>query len=236
MSKMRSQTRIVTVIHTKLSAGKTRNRGLKDYSGVRFGRLVAMEFIEREPVYNNHKWRFLCDCGTSKALRIKDVRSGHTSSCGCLFTETIATRNTTHGLSRPHPAEYKVWKDMRSRCRNPNRRDYLDYGGRGISVCQRWDDFAAFFEDIGPRPDGMTLDRRDVDGNYEPSNCQWATATEQANNRRSNRYVCINGHTRTLHQWCEYHGVGFSTASWRLRQGWSVDDIFSNTDRRQCPR
>jgi hypothetical protein len=176
-------------------------RSLKDYTGQRFGRLVAVQLIERDwSSDNDHTLLFRCDCGTMAARSIRNVRSGHTSSCGCLARELTIARNTTHGLSRKHPREYRTWKDMRARCNNPNNGSYSDYGGRSIRVCERWDDFAAFFEDMGPRPEGMTLDRKDVDGDYEPKNCRWATHGVQANNKRSTRFVVLHGERRSLEQ------------------------------------
>lgn len=119
---------------------------------------------------------------------------------------------------------------MRSRCRNPNDSDYADYGGRGIAVCDRWQAFAAFYDDMGDRPAGFTLDRIDVNGNYEPTNCRWAGAQQQANNKRSNRAIEIGGVSQTLQQWCDQFGVEPSKARYRLRQGWALDQVFSLGD------
>lgn len=166
---------------------RQRNRPLKDYAGQRFNRLLAIRLIEREPVWNDHLWLFRCDCGNEPSLRIKSVRIGHTKSCGCLHSEGVAARNTTHGLSRAYGSEFRIWKGMRARCSNPRHNDFKLYGGRGISVCDRWSDFAAFVEDMGPRPAGLSIDRINVNGNYEPGNCRWATAKEQANNKRNSR-------------------------------------------------
>lgn len=221
--------------HLKLDkpAGRIRNRPLKDYAGARFGRLVALSLIERDLAENNHLWLFRCDCGTEKAARIKNVRSGNTTSCGCAFSEMVAARNATHGLSRHHSREYRTWKDMRARCSNPNDSDFASYGGRGIRVCERWGDFAAFYADMGDRPTGATLDRIDVNGHYEPGNCRWATATEQANNKRGNRWITMNGETRTLQQWCDAYGIDHSKAGYRLRRGWPLERVFSKDDYRR---
>lgn len=214
-----------------------RNRALKDYTGQRFGRLTAQLMVERgDRPENNHLWRFACDCGRVVDARIKNVRSGHTQSCGCLHAELMAQRNTTHGLSRAKRREYRSWKDMRARCRNPNDSDYKDYGGRGISVCDRWEDFENFYADMGDRPNGMTLDRIEVNGNYEPSNCRWAPHKVQANNKRSNHLIELNGETRTLQAWCDKLGIEPSKVRYRLKAGCTPDQAFSSGDMRSDGR
>lgn len=221
----------MSYLKTEKPEGRRRNRPLKDYTGQRFGRLIAVRLVERDPKWNAHKWLFKCDCGNEKVASIKDARTGHTSSCGCLHAEGLAARNATHGMSdRP---EYKAWKDMRARCANPRRGDYKDYGGRGVSVCAQWAEFDVFLRDMGPRPVGRTIDRIDVNGNYEPANCRWALPKTQANNKRSNRIITIDGVTQTLQAWCEHYGVEPSKARWRLAQGWPIERVFSGTDYRK---
>lgn len=192
--------------------------------GQKYGKLTVAGSIDG-------KWSCLCDCGGVKTVTTKQLRSGQTASCGCALSEMLRLRNSTHGLSRD-PA-YRSWKDMRSRCNTPTDSDYKDYGGRGIKVCDRWSDFAAFLADMGPRPFGMSVDRKDVNGNYEPSNCRWADAKTQANNKRSNHFIEWGERRQTLAAWCAETGVDQSKARYRLRMKWPVEKVFSMEDFRR---
>lgn len=149
---------------------------LQDLIGQRFGRLVV--FGKSTRLSNaGALWECICDCGSTSTVNSLKLRSGKTSSCGCYRKEILD--QTTHGLSNKTNT-YRSWKEMRNRCNNPKAQNYKWYGGRGIIICERWDSYQAFLSDMGDRPEGKTLDRKDSDGNYEPSNCKWSTSKEQA--------------------------------------------------------
>ena len=154
------------------------------FAGKKFGRLQLLHFNGMSD--GRQKWFCRCDCGVELVRDLHLVSTGHTASCGCLAREAIVSRNLIHGHSvrgRPTP-EFVTWGHMLQRCRNPNCRDYPSYGGRGITVCERWLKFQNFFQDMGKRPHGLTLERKDNEGGYSPDNCCWATQSDQNRNQR----------------------------------------------------
>lgn len=190
-----------------------------DLTGQRFGRLTVLERAEKRK-NGMAFWICLCDCGnTTQPIRTADLKNGKTKSCGCLRNKA------KHGMS--YSRIYQIWVDLKSRCFNQNHKSFKHYGGRGITVCDEWrNSFEAFYEWALSHgySDGLTIDRIDVDGNYCPANCRWATYKMQENNTRRNRYLTYNGKTQTMKQWAEEFNINYVTLSSRINTlHWTVE-------------
>lgn len=165
----------------------------KDISGQRFSRLVALSYVRT--VDRRAIWKCQCDCGSVIMVAGKLLRSGNTKSCGCLKLDVLRQRSITHGhtvgsiAGRARSREYTTWRNMLARCENPKNTEWENYGGRGIAVCERWHTFEVFLKDMGLKPLGLTLERKDTNGNYCKENCCWATGSQQAYNRREHAHV-----------------------------------------------
>ena len=168
---------------------------------------------------------YKCECGNVKWINKYNVTMGYTRSCGCLTK--IHPNHTIHGGRGTRL--YGIWKSMRERCNTSSCNSYKNYGGRGIKICDEWDNFAVFREwALGAGyTDSLTIDRIDVNGNYEPDNCRWADYKTQANNTRANRLLTLNGVTKTMTQWADITGIKAATIHARLKRGWSVERALS---------
>lgn len=189
----------------------------------RYGRLSVIGSAYR--LKRHYYVECLCDCGTRRAFSVHHLKSGASRSCGCLIVDT----SRTHGATGT--PTYTSWEQMHQRCYNKNNKAYRNYGWRGIAVCERWrgpSGFANFLADMGTRPEGKSIDRYpNKNGNYEPSNCRWATRTEQNRNSRKNKFLTWKGETLTQSAWAERLGIGPKTIEGRLSRGWSVDRTLS---------
>ncbi len=191
-----------------------------DRTGQRYGRLLITRLHSIKPT----QWNAICDCGVKTVVRGGHIANGHTTSCGCVASDVLIARNTTHGhASGKREREYRIWKGMKTRCLNVNHHSYPDYGGRGIKICSRWlNSYENFLSDMGRCniPNGM-IERKNNDGPYSSENCRWATAIEQANNRRGNHLIEYQGETLTIAQWSRKLGFDQQLIRDRLILGWN---------------
>lgn len=189
-----------------------------DITGERYGRLTAIS--RGEAAGRRTKWNFRCDCGAEVSRLLENVRTGETQSCGCLRKEITRERSMTHGhsIGRKMSRTLKSYQHAKSRCFNPGDEKYPIYGGRGITMCSAWaGDFSRFLLDMGECPPGRTLDRVDVNGHYEPRNCRWATARQQARTRTDNVIVDHNGQRMILKDFAALMKVGYKALHARVK-------------------
>jgi len=195
-------------------------------AGRRFSSLTGIRVVGTNPHNGNAVWLFRCDCGEDREAAGYDVRRGKVIDCRTCGAERLRLASVKHDRSLTN--EYAIWTGMKTRCFNSHAAAYPDYGGRGITVCERWLSFDAFLVDIGPRPSlTHSIERRDNDGNYEPSNCYWATLSEQAMNKRSTVRVEFRGETVTVQELSERTGVSVTTLRGRIARGLSGEVLGS---------
>lgn len=198
-------------------------RKFKDITGQRFGRLIAVKY------FGKSKWRCKCDCGNIVNIDGRDLRCGSTKSCGCLQKEIVSNiitkQSTKHGKSGTRL--YNIYNGMKDRCYNKNDKDYYNYGGRTITMCNDWkNDFKVFYDwsMSNGYNDSLSIDRIDVNGNYEPNNCRWVNMKIQQRNRRNNKEYTINGETHCLSEWCEILNLKYDTVYHRLTKlNWTIE-------------
>lgn len=203
----------------------------KDITGVRFGKLVAICF-DSEYRYpggsRTERWLCKCDCGNTVSVLRKGLLSGNTKSCGCSISEINRKRLTVHGGKGTKL--YEVWCSIKGRCYNGKNRAFKHYGARGIAMCDEWRvNYASFrkWSYSNGYAEGLTIDRINVNGNYEPDNCRWVDMTVQANNRTNSIEITYNGETHTCSEWARITGINYDTLNNRYHAGMSPEDILS---------
>mgnify|MGYP004683691869 CR=1 FL=1 len=202
---------------------------LKDLTGQRYGRLIVLE--RSNNIGNKTAWLCKCDCGKKTVVSGNNLHNGHVRSCGCLWKDIVPENNkklnTRHGET--HSKLHQTWSNMRYRCNNPRCKSYKDYGGRGITICEEWESYEAFrdWSLANGFADDRSIDRIDVNGNYEPSNCRWTDMKTQSNNKRDNNYLKFQGQTHTIQEWSEITGIKWTTIKERIKRGWTVEKALS---------
>ena len=208
---------------------------LLDLTGQRFGRLTVLSRAEdyiSPKGKKSSRWLCQCDCGNIKVILGSALKNRRTRSCGCIAKEKIGNYKRTHGKYQTRI--YKTWRGMKDRCLNTKHNRYPRYGGRGISICEEWLHFESFYEWAmahGYR-DGLSIDRINVNGNYEPSNCRWITIKKQANNKGNSRYLTFNGETHTMAEWSEITGINYDTIRNRLNSGWTTEQVLTTKQKK----
>lgn len=210
-----------------------------DFVPETFGRLTTIgpKFILRNANGTKQAYQVcLCECGNVAAYRTSNVIRGNSTQCGNCRTAQIARKNTHHGENTSIP-EYSTWANLLTRTRNKNAPCADNYINRGIGTCARWQEpngqgYLNFLADMGRKPGPeYTIERKDVNGNYCPENCVWATREEQSRNRRSNVHVTINGVTKLKKDWLDAAGISFATLRWRLAAGWSIERAYTEKNK-----
>lgn len=198
-----------------------------DLTGQRFGRWTVLNY-SCTGKHSEALWSCKCDCGAVKEVRGNDLRRGKSLSCKCLNYEV----STSHGMSGTKL--YQVWANTKARCYDENGESYELYGGRGITVCDKWHTFEGFYEDMGDSYiEGLSIDRIDVNGNYKKDNCRWADAITQQNNRRITKYYTVDGITDSFANLCRTFQVNYDMARGRIRSGWDIAKVFHTPSSRK---
>ena len=198
---------------------------LLDLTGQKFGNLTV---IKRIPAKKT-TWQCKCNCGNITNVYRGSLLNGDTKSCGC------KAGYRKHGMSQTR--QFRIWYHVINRCNSPSDDSYELYGGRGIKVCNRWLDFSNFWEDMKEGySDELSIERKDVNGNYEPDNCKWATAKEQSNNTRRNVKITFNGETKNISQWASEIGLGLNPLKGRIKRGWGIERALTTPVKKYKPR
>jgi hypothetical protein len=201
-----------------------------------FNRLTVIEKSISSP--QGTRWLCKCECGNTTIVLGKKLINQHTQSCGCFKKEWASINKITHGLTKKgdktNRALHGIWCQMRNRCEDPTNPAYKDYGGRGITVCERWQTFIHFFNDMGKRPSiKHSIERQDNNAGYYPDNCYWATMWEQAANRRNNTSITFEGKTQHLSAWAREKGLATNTLSMRIKEyNWPIEKALNTPSKK----
>lgn len=219
------------ILEVSLRKARSTNCGCANRLSVESGKVYGQWRAvapDKNSLPGKRRWICRCSCGTEKSVSVGHLVNGRSKNCGCVRKVTFTP--LTHGatVGRKMSPEYQSWRAMIGRCTNQDQINYKNYGGRGITVCKDWaSSFERFFADMGPRPQGMSLDRIDVDGPYSAANCRWANSKTQARNTRKNVYLTFNGRTLTVSEWALELGMPLPTLHARLRRGWTDMDALT---------
>lgn len=198
-----------------------------ELTGNKFGRLTVVKKIGGTK-YGNVSWECLCDCGNTTIVTGSHLNSNHTTSCGCYQRQRASEASLQHGhsLNGVMSPTYGSWSHMKTRCNNPNYPFFENYGGRGITYCERWSKFDNFLEDMGERPKGRySLERIDNEGNYEPSNCKWIPLGNQAYNTTRSANLTYKGKTKCMAEWAKILNVSYWKIKYRRKKGVPFNEI-----------
>jgi hypothetical protein len=213
------------VLTAEVKTERARQRMIVVRPGDRYGRLAVIgeEATEHAAGRSFRRFSCRCECGVLVSVRLQNLRSGQVESCGCVYVQH------GHASRMARTRTYHSWQCMIQRCSNPSATGYGNYGGRGVTVCERWaNSFESFLSDMGERPPRHTLDRYpNPNGNYEPGNCRWAIQTDQMRNMRRNRWITFGGETLCLTDWSLRTGLPIPTLIYRLDAGWPIKDVLT---------
>lgn len=205
--------------------------------GNKYGRLTVLKLAPKRENSTKRYWICECECGNIIEVRTANLISGHTKSCGCLHKEILKQDRYGNNIDNinKHKIIYSVWNSMRSRCYNPKNKAYKYYGERGIKICDEWQYFPNFKKwacENGYNI-GLTIDRIDSNGNYEPNNCRWTTMKKQQNNKRNTKYLTYKGITKPVAEWRDIYGLTKDQINYRIRAGWDIEEILGIKPRKR---
>lgn len=204
---------------------------LKDLTGQKFGKLTVIKRVENSK-WNETRWLCKCECGNETIVNYGKLAYKHTTSCGCYAKELFINNVSKHNLRKTRL--YNIWANMKQRCFNKNNKFYNRYGGRGITICNEWEnDFKNFYDWSikNGYKDNLTIDRINNDGNYEPANCRWVDNKTQSNNRNNNVILEYNNEKHNIKEWCEIMNITKSALNHRLKRGWDLEKALTTPQR-----